>query len=209
MQTRRLVVGVDVSPGSEPAVAWARSEAVRSGVALEALAGDGDPVPALVDASRTADLLVLGSRGRSGFGDSELGSIAHRVAVHAHCPVVVVPQTAVRSEFADVGPVVVAQLGVPADRAARSIAAAHARATGEAVELVDAHDGVHGLDAVLAVRDATLIVVGCTHSDDRFPVRLGAVAAGLLARAECPVVLVGRPAELTGFRPAMWSGQRV
>jgi nucleotide-binding universal stress UspA family protein len=193
MHKQRLVVGVDASPGSEPAVAWARAEAARRGVPLERLATDGDPVAALVDASRTADLVVLGSRGRSGFGDSELGSIAHRVAVQAHCPVVVVPQTAVRSEFADVGPIVVAQLGVPADRAARSIAAAHARATGDPVELVDAHDGAHGLDAVLAVRDATLIVVGCTHTEDHFPSRLGAVAAGLLARAECPVVLIGRP----------------
>ncbi len=193
MHKHPVVVGIDISPGSEQAVAWARAEAARRGVALATLVVAGDPVEALVDASRTASLIVLGSRGRSGFGDSELGSIAHRVAVHAHCPVVVVPPVSLATTFGDTGPIVLAEIAAAADRPARTFAASHARSAGNPVELVDARDGVHGIDAVLAVHDASLIVVGCAHTEDHFPCRLGAVAAGLLARAACPVVLIGRP----------------
>ena len=42
----------------------------------------------LVAASKDADLLILGSRGRHGF--SALGSVSERVAHKASCPVLVV-----------------------------------------------------------------------------------------------------------------------
>jgi nucleotide-binding universal stress UspA family protein len=47
-------------------------------------------VPALLDASKGADLLVAGSRGHGGFKDALLGSVAHQCARHASCTVVVV-----------------------------------------------------------------------------------------------------------------------
>jgi nucleotide-binding universal stress UspA family protein len=47
-------------------------------------------VPALLDASLGADLLVVGSRGHGGFQDALLGSVAHQCARHAVCEVVVV-----------------------------------------------------------------------------------------------------------------------
>ncbi|MFI9847034.1 universal stress protein [Nonomuraea sp. NPDC051941] len=48
------------------------------------------PVKALVDAARTADLVVVGSRGLSGFASAVLGSVSHGVLHHVSCPVAVV-----------------------------------------------------------------------------------------------------------------------
>ena len=44
----------------------------------------------LVEASQEADLLVVGRRGHGGFISLVMGSVAHQVVSHAHCPVVVV-----------------------------------------------------------------------------------------------------------------------
>ncbi|MFF4986711.1 universal stress protein [Streptosporangium saharense] len=48
------------------------------------------PVLALNEASATADLVVVGSRGLGGFGSAVLGSVSHGVLHHAACPVAVV-----------------------------------------------------------------------------------------------------------------------
>jgi nucleotide-binding universal stress UspA family protein len=52
---------------------------------------DGTAAEALIEESKHADLLVVGSRGTGGFADLVIGSTALRVATHALCPVVVVP----------------------------------------------------------------------------------------------------------------------
>lgn len=52
---------------------------------------DGSAAETLIEESKYADLLVVGSRGRGGFADLVIGSTALRVASHALCPVVVVP----------------------------------------------------------------------------------------------------------------------
>ncbi|RSN09267.1 universal stress protein UspA [Nonomuraea sp. WAC 01424] len=49
------------------------------------------PVSALRNASSTADLVVVGSRGLGGFASAVLGSVSHGVLHHAACPVAVVP----------------------------------------------------------------------------------------------------------------------
>jgi nucleotide-binding universal stress UspA family protein len=51
----------------------------------------GFPVEELVNASKEADMVVLGSRGVGGFTRLMLGSTAGQVVQHAHCPVVIVP----------------------------------------------------------------------------------------------------------------------
>ncbi|UGT67269.1 universal stress protein [Nocardia gipuzkoensis] len=48
------------------------------------------PAPHLLDWSKVAQLLVVGSRGRGGFAGMLLGSTANTLVQHASCPVMVV-----------------------------------------------------------------------------------------------------------------------
>lgn len=72
----------------ESATSWAADW--EPDVPFRATAPAEAAVPALIDASRGADLLVVGSQGQGGFHDALLGSVAHQSARHATCPVVVV-----------------------------------------------------------------------------------------------------------------------
>ncbi len=51
---------------------------------------DDDAAPALLDAARNAELLIVGSRGQGGFAGLLLGSVSQQCAHHASCPVVIV-----------------------------------------------------------------------------------------------------------------------
>ena len=62
-------------------------------VPLETLVAEGDPTESLVEASKDANLLVLGTRGRSPFAGLLLGSVSQGAAASAHCPVVLVKRS--------------------------------------------------------------------------------------------------------------------
>jgi len=59
-------------------------------VAVEVHALGGSPGQVLVEQSRDADLLVVGHRGRGGFGSAMLGSVGLQCVLHASVPVTVV-----------------------------------------------------------------------------------------------------------------------
>ena len=52
-------------------------------------AAEGHPSPILVEASKTASMVVLGCRGHGEFTGMLLGSVSAYCATHAHCPVLV------------------------------------------------------------------------------------------------------------------------
>lgn len=62
----------------------------HSGTEVSATGAYGGAVSALVEASRDAQLLVVGHRGTGRFRGTRVGSVAFEVSTHAKCPVAVV-----------------------------------------------------------------------------------------------------------------------
>lgn len=67
-----------------------RASARRPGVEITTEVIPDEAVPALLEASRGAAMLVMGSRGRGGFEGLALGSVSLRVAARADVPVVII-----------------------------------------------------------------------------------------------------------------------
>jgi nucleotide-binding universal stress UspA family protein len=79
----------------------------------------GAPIPALIDMSTKADMLVVGSRGNGAVKSLLLGSVSSGLVHHAHCPVAVI-HNEVSSPLS--GPVLVGIDGSPASEQATAIA---------------------------------------------------------------------------------------
>lgn len=69
-----------------------------AGVDIEVTIVEGPPAAALLDCAKDADLLVVGSRGRGGFKGLLLGSVSQQISHHAHCPVVILPKSAISAD---------------------------------------------------------------------------------------------------------------
>jgi nucleotide-binding universal stress UspA family protein len=105
---------------------------VSGDLAVDVVLTAASVVPAMVNASRTAALLVLGTRGLGGFAELLVGSTAVLLAGRTHCPMVVV-----RGDEPAHGPVVVGVDGLPTSE--QAVAFAFAEASAHEVDLVAVH----------------------------------------------------------------------
>ncbi|GIH96341.1 universal stress protein [Planobispora siamensis] len=81
------VAAAEHKTAEEELAPWRES---HPGVEVEHKVVGGHPVQVICEASREADLTVIGSRGRGAVGSAVLGSVSHGVLHHAHSPVAVV-----------------------------------------------------------------------------------------------------------------------
>jgi nucleotide-binding universal stress UspA family protein len=118
----------------------ARARAEAAGVACQVHLTASPPTPAIVDTARAlhADLIVMGTRGLSGFQHVLLGSNAERTVRLAPCPVLTLkPDTAAKAKFARIlAPVDFSKQG----EAALALAIELAREHGGEVHLLHAYD---------------------------------------------------------------------
>jgi nucleotide-binding universal stress UspA family protein len=129
----------EVAPGLEPELRVVR----------------GTTASTLIEESRTAALVVLGTRGLGGFTGLLIGSVSVALAGHAHCPVV-----AVRGRHEDLeppadGPVVVGVDGTPAGETAIAFAFEEAAIRGD--ELVAVHTWADSLLENALVGDSSAL----------------------------------------------------
>lgn len=103
---------------------------------LETALVDSSAVPALIEASKGAQLIVVGSRGLGRVGRLLLGSVSTSLIHHAHCPVVVIPHDKER-DSTDRHPVLLGIDGSIASEAATALAFDEASRRG--VDLVALH----------------------------------------------------------------------
>jgi nucleotide-binding universal stress UspA family protein len=85
-------INADARRWGQQQLARLTAKAKRGGVRASGLIMTGDPAEQIVRAARTkrADVLVLGTHGRTGLNRFFVGSVAQRVIASASCPVVTV-----------------------------------------------------------------------------------------------------------------------
>lgn len=98
----------------------------------------GAAVPALVERSEHAELVVIGAHGRGVIGAAALGSVASGVLHRAHCPVAVVHPRESAAPVSPQAPVLVGVDGSPSSRLATDIAFGEAARRGAGVAALHA-----------------------------------------------------------------------
>ncbi|MCU0263618.1 MAG: universal stress protein [Candidatus Nanopelagicales bacterium] len=122
-------------PHEGQAVAGQAAEVVTAaGIPVTTVVTAGTPAGALVEQSRSATMVVIGSRGHGSISSAILGSTVSHVASHAHCPVIVV-----RAEGVPGGPVVVGVDGSPESEEVVGWAIDHASRHGLALEVLHSY----------------------------------------------------------------------
>jgi nucleotide-binding universal stress UspA family protein len=170
------------------------------------------PVPALLEASGEADMLVVGARGLGGFRGLLLGSVSQQCLHHARVPLAVVRSGGGEGDGRRVSRILVGVDGSPSAAAALDWALDEGAARGAVVEVLHAWEppvlygpvaGVAGYDPV-AIEGASEQMVGemvdeaCARPGRTAPtvertVVCGGAAPSLLDAAEgADLVVVGR-----------------
>lgn len=72
------------------------TETLGEGAQVEVRVEEGNASEMLVQASKDAQLLVVGSRGHGGFTGMLLGSVSQHLVTHARCAVTVMPHEKVK-----------------------------------------------------------------------------------------------------------------
>lgn len=101
---------------------------------------EGSPIDMLLEMSKEATMIVMGSRGLGGLSGMVLGSVSGAVVSHASCPVVVVREDNAVGDDNKYGPVVVGVDGSDISKRATHMAFEEAEARG--AELVAVHTWV-------------------------------------------------------------------
>jgi nucleotide-binding universal stress UspA family protein len=108
----------------------------QPGVPVTSLLSHAGAADALIDLSAGADMLVVGTRGDSGFTSTMLGSVSTRAAAHSHCPVAVVPEALALRPESLLLPIIVGASSSAAGRLAFEFALAEAQHRGARVMTV-------------------------------------------------------------------------
>lgn len=124
-----------VTEAGPPVLAEALAIAEQAGVPATTMLLSGPPAAVIAEQSRSARLVVIGSRGMGVLRGTLLGSIVPHAASHSHAPVIVV-----RAGGAGTGPVVVGVDGSQESRETLKWAFEHAGRHGLALEVLLAYD---------------------------------------------------------------------
>jgi nucleotide-binding universal stress UspA family protein len=100
-----------IAEGARAVLDEAVARVAATGVRTTSAVATGDAAAVLVELSRGAATVIVGTRGRGGFAERLLGTVSSALPAHAHCPTIVVPYR--RGAGAMAGPGVEEPGGIP------------------------------------------------------------------------------------------------